>query len=200
MTMPDWKEAPTEATHYDCNADVFCNVNGFWCSGNYTVMPGQKGWGSDRYTPRPVEPATTAWDGTGRPKVGTACECDWTESGRYEPAVVKFVGSMIIVVECEGAERVVYVEDAARQFRPIQFQAKTEREELIRIATQVLNHDDVLTERDAAEALYDAGMLRLNNSQTDRTQLVKALNQLRGEADMGLVADVILSIGFRLER
>jgi len=36
--------------------------------------------------------------------------------------------------------------------------------------------------------------------QTDRTQLVTALNQLRGETDMGVVADVILSIGFRLER
>jgi len=99
------------------------------------------------------------WNGTGRPPVGTACECDWTESGRYEPAVVKFVGSMIIVVECDGSERVVYVEDADRHIRPIQTQGKTEREELIRIATQVLNHDDVLTERDAAEALYDAGML-----------------------------------------
>jgi len=98
------------------------------------------------------------WDWAGLPTVGTACECDWAESGRYEPAVVRFVGSMIIVVECESAERVVYVEDADRQIRPIQGQ--TEREELIRIATQVLNHDDVLTERDAAEALYDAGMLR----------------------------------------
>ena len=37
-------------------------------------------------------------------------------------------------------------------------------------------------------------------AQTDRTQLLTALNQLRGETDMGIVADVILSIGFRLER
>jgi len=36
--------------------------------------------------------------------------------------------------------------------------------------------------------------------QTDRTQLIKTLNQLRGETDLGVVADVILSIGFRLER
>jgi len=39
-----------------------------------------------------------------------------------------------------------------------------------------------------------------HSCQTDRTQLVTALNQLRGETDMGVVADVILSIGFRLER
>jgi len=37
-------------------------------------------------------------------------------------------------------------------------------------------------------------------AQTDRTQLLTALNQLRGETDMGIVADVILSIGFKLER
>jgi hypothetical protein len=51
-------------------------------------------------------------------------------------------------------------------FRPIRTQAQREREGLIIIATliiatRVLNHDDVLTERHAAEALYDAGMLKL---------------------------------------
>jgi len=64
-----------------------------------------------------------------------------------------------MVLECEGAERVVYVEDADRQIRPIQTQGQTEREELISAATAILNQDHVLTERDAAEALYDAGML-----------------------------------------
>ena len=92
MTMPDWTEAPTEATHYDCNADVFCTVDGWWsCAGEYYQMPYQMAWGGNRYTPRPV-------------------------------------------------------------------------------------------------------------AQSDRTQLVTALNQLRNETDLGIVADVILSIGFRLER
>ena len=36
-------------------------------------------------------------------------------------------------------------------------------------------------------------------AQIDRTQLVKTLNQLRGETDLGVVADVILSIGFTLK-
>jgi len=100
------------------------------------------------------------WNGAGLPPVGTECELDWTESGRYAPAVVNFVGSNIMVVECEGEERVVYVEDANEQLRPIRTQAQTEREELISAATEILNQDHVLTERDAAEALYDAGMLR----------------------------------------
>jgi len=92
MSKPDWAEAPEGATHYDCNADVFCTVEGWWsCKGKYYPMPWQPAWGTDRYTPRP-------------------------------------------------------------------------------------------------------------SCQTDRTQLVTALNQLRGETDMGVVADVILSIGFRLER
>ena len=100
------------------------------------------------------------WNGAGLPPVGAACECDWTEWGRYAPAVVRFIGSMLMIVECEGVERVVYVENAREQLRPIRTQAQREREELISAATEILNQDHVLTERDAAEALYDAGMLR----------------------------------------
>ena len=32
MSKPDWTEAPDDATHYDCNADVFCTVDGWWRS------------------------------------------------------------------------------------------------------------------------------------------------------------------------
>jgi len=91
MTMPDWTEAPEEATHWDEIADVWCNLNGWWHNGIFQTLRKKTDWGTDRYTPRPV-------------------------------------------------------------------------------------------------------------AQTDRTQLVTALNQLRNETDMGIVADVILSIGFRLER
>ena len=76
---------------------------------------------------RPV----SAWSGAGIPTVGTVCELDWTESGRYAPAVVRFVGSNIMVVECEGEERVVYVEDASQQLRPIRTQAQRERDDLL---------------------------------------------------------------------
>ena len=58
----------------------------------------------------------------------------------------------------------------------------------------------VINNRDGIMALYDAGMLRPKNSATDSAQLIKALNQLRNETDVGVVADVILSIGFRLEQ
>ena len=55
MSKPDWTEAPDQATHYDCNADVFCTVDGWWsCKGKYYHMPCQMAWGSERYTPRPV--------------------------------------------------------------------------------------------------------------------------------------------------
>ena len=88
MSNPDWAEAPEGATHYDCNADVFCTADGWWsCKGEYYAMPYQMAWGSERYTPRPV-------------------------------------------------------------------------------------------------------------SQTDRTQLLKTLNQLRGETDVGAIADAIIEMGF----
>ena len=155
MTMPDWTEANDQATHWDTTADVFCTINGWWsCKGKFYAMPCQMAWGSDRYTPRPVGPATTTWDGTGRPPVGTECEAEDAEHGWI----------LAIVIAHDDAERVAvcktfYGYDGYSNFRPIRTQA-----------------------------------------QTDRTQLLTALNQLRGETDMGIVADVILSIGFRLER
>jgi hypothetical protein len=33
-------------------------------------------------------------------------------------------------------------------------------------------------------------------AQTDRTQLIKTLNQLRGETDVGVIADAIIEMGF----
>ena len=153
----DWTEAPDQATHYDCNADVFCTVDGWWHKNQYVPVE-NKDWGTDRYTPRPKEPATTAWDGIGFPPVGTECE---VVIAALKPRTVCFVGiksSGSVVIETVDGELKSYHRSQVN-FRPIRSQA-----------------------------------------QIDRTQLVKTLSQLRGETDMGVVADVILSIGFRLER
>ena len=157
MSNPDWAEAPEGATHYDCNADVFCTVDGWWHKNQYVPVE-NKDWGTDRYTPRPVEPAITAWDGIGFPPVGTECE---VVIAALKPRTVCFVGiksSGSVVIETVDGELKSYHRSQVN-FRPIRSQA-----------------------------------------QIDRTQLVKTLSQLRGETDMGVVADVILSIGFRLER
>ena len=97
-----------------------------------------KDWGTDRYTPRPVEPATTAWDGTGLPPVGLECECDWRGWGQWNRAIVKFVGDLVMIVQCEGAERVIYVEDGRGAFRPLRTQAQIEREELEDLLTSAI--------------------------------------------------------------
>jgi len=156
MSNPDWTEAPDQATHYDCSADVFCNVNGWWNKNQYAPVE-NKDWGTDRYTPRPTEPAPTAWDGTGFPPVGTECE---VVIAAQKPRTVCFVGiksSGSVVIETVDGELKSYHRSQVN-FHPIRSQA-----------------------------------------QIDRTQLVTALNQLRGETDMGVVADVILSIGFTLK-
>jgi len=149
MSNPDWTEAPDDATHYDCNADVFCTVNGWWsCKGKYYYMPCHMAWGGKRYTPRPVE----AWF----PIVGERCQ------------VIELPG---IYIECEilanrCGDYIYYVPEkhaygmlAAGAFRPIRTQA-----------------------------------------QIDRTQLVKTLNQLMGETDVGVIADSILELGFRITK
>jgi hypothetical protein len=130
MTIPDWTEASCAATHYDCQADVFCNIGGWWHKGTF-IYEDNNGWGTNRYTPRPAEPdKPTEWDGTGLPQVGEVCKYDWTESGFFSTAIVRYRGDKLIIVSCEGSERVVYVEDAAEQLRPIRTHAQNEREEL----------------------------------------------------------------------
>ena len=109
----DWTEAPDQATHYDCNADVFCTVDGWWsCKGKYYYMPCHMAWGGKRYTPRPVE----AWF----PIVGERCQ------------VIELPG---IYIECEilanrCGDYIYYVPEkhaygmlAAGAFRPIRTQA-----------------------------------------------------------------------------
>ena len=170
MRKPDWTEAPDQATHYDCNADVFCTVDGWWsCKGKYYHMPCQMAWGSERYTPRPVEQSPTAWptawNGTGFPPVGTKCEAVWLEvpdggDRVFEGVIIKGYYKKQVWFCTTSGEDITHLTQNV-DFRPIRNQAQIERGRAIIIATRVLNHVDVLTERHAAEALYDAGMLKL---------------------------------------
>ena len=79
MSNPDWTQAPTEATHYDTYANCFCDVNGWWRLGRYQVLKNQNEWGTERYTPRPVEPTASDWV-DGWPPVGWQGECRWGSS------------------------------------------------------------------------------------------------------------------------
>ena len=157
MSKPDWREAPEGATHWDIRGAVWCKHLYFWCYGRWNYEGEIHDLAEDRYTPRPVEPAITAWDGIGFPPVGTECE---VVIAAQKPRTVCFVGiksSGSVVIETVDGEFKSYHRSQVN-FRPIRSQA-----------------------------------------QIDRTQLVKTLNQLRGETDMGAVADVILSIGFTLK-
>ena len=165
MSNPDWTEAPEGATHWDTRGAVWCKHLHFWCYGRWNHEGAIHDLAEDRYTPRPVEPATTAWDGTGFPPVGTVCEAVWLEvpdGGHrdFEGVIIKGYYKKQVWFCTTSGEDITHLTKNV-DFRPIRTQAQREREELIIIATRVLNHDDVLNERHAAEALYDAGMLKL---------------------------------------
>ena len=140
----DWTEAPEGATHYDTLADVFCNVCGWWENFRYHEFFGQDSWGTDRYTSRPVEPATTAWDGTGLPPVGTECEALWLETpdfgGRdFEPVLIKgyfdaLPGRQAWFSTGEGEDFARLTENV--NFRPIRTKAQIEQEELEDLLTR----------------------------------------------------------------
>ena len=168
MSNPDWREAPDQATHYDCSADVFCTVDGYWsCKGKYYHMPCQTAWGSERYTPRPVEPATTAWDGTGFPPVGTVCEVNFCDV--WVRATIEHLLTWKGETECIfKTEEDWDFSSCLDCFRPIRTQAQREREEAIDFAARAYLSDRLESApnlsgeqaRKIAAFFYDAGMLR----------------------------------------
>ena len=162
MSNPDWTEAPDQATHYDCIADVFCTVDGWWHKNQYLPVENNN-LGTDRYTPRPVESATTTWDGTGLPPVGS-------DQTVFVPVTaISGVGALNSdsrweVVAHRGDSVVVCIDEyGRREYRASMVPARFCRH----IPTQ---------------------------AQIDRTQLVKTLNQLRGETDVGVIADAIIEM------
>lgn len=58
--MIDWKNAPEGATHCDIYCNVFCNELGFWNVNKFIDQDSQMGWGTDRYTTRPVVEAPSS--------------------------------------------------------------------------------------------------------------------------------------------
>ena len=135
MSNPDWTEAPDQATHYDCFADVFCTVDGWWGKNQYVPVENNN-WGTDRYTPRPVESATTTWDGTGLPPVGMECEAVILAD---KPRTVCFVGiksSGSVVIEGVDGELKSYHRSQVN-FRPIRTQTQIDRAQLIKTLTQL---------------------------------------------------------------
>lgn len=160
-----WDEcgAPEDATHYEsgeqdpeCWAKIVGDRIMHWSPVEEWHVWNPKGM-DGKFIPRPAAPE---WYGKGLPPAGCDCEYDpsvnsWTPAkciaighDRHEPHAV-----------IQTTNRLHLVDDVAR-LRPLRTKEQRERDELVRAATKVIESDSVLTERDAAEALYDAGMLR----------------------------------------
>ena len=154
MSNPDWTEAPDDATHWDTRGAVWCKFSYFWCYGRWNYEAEIHDLAEDRYTPRPVEPATTAWDGTGFPPVGTVCEYQIWDKSWHAVEITAHARFGFCIVE-PGSSGESYTGNDSN-FRPLCTQA-----------------------------------------QIERTQLEKALNQLMGETDMGVIADAIIEMGYR---
>jgi hypothetical protein len=108
----------------------------------------------------PLQAIKEEWNGEGVPPVGTECECfHRISTGKTNWVKCDVIGPYGDYVICAPNGGGFYGFDL-NELRPIRTQAQREREELISAATEMLNQDHVLTERDAAETLYDAGMLR----------------------------------------
>ena len=154
----DWTEAPDDATHWDALGGCFCNEQGWWIDEKY-ITRNHLYWGDRHYIPRPVEPATTAWDGTGFPPVGTICECLFND-GWVKVVVLSVNGDEAWVRRPRGSH--IVSKGLGNEFRPIRTQAQREREDAVEKALAMDCHprEGTLSRHDFCGALYDAGMLR----------------------------------------
>ena len=165
--------APEGATHYDPEdmgapwmMETTRNWMFYWGSKKEWVEYAQKAMLTRILARLVIRPdAPEEWDGTGFPPVGTVCEGVWLEmpdggDRDFEGMIIKGYYKKQVWFCTTSGENITHLAENVT-FRPARTQAQREREGLIIIATRVLNHDDVLTERHAAEALYDAGMLKL---------------------------------------
>lgn len=96
------------------------------------------------------------------PPVGTECEVlnhQFTSNAAWEKCTILFMGKFKCIYNSESChERVGSVElTGAIEFRPI----RTEREKAIEVATPLIESLKFSSYAKIAEALYDAGLLRL---------------------------------------
>ena len=144
---------------------IWGDHSGQWLYDGFSNDAGQPPY---KLTHRPT--ITPEWTGTGRPPVGsdqtvfvpsTAISAGAAQSSDSRWEVVAHHGdSAVVCIDEYGRGKYRAFMVPARFCRPIRTQAQREREDLINAATEILNQDHVLTERDAAEALYEAEMLR----------------------------------------
>jgi len=140
MSNPDWKEAPEGATHWDALGGCFCNEQGWWIDGKY-ITTNHLYWGDRHYIPRPVEPATTTWDGTGLPPRGTICECLFND-GWVKVLVLSVNGYEAWVRRPRGSH--IVSEGLGNEFRPIRTPEQREQEAL---ALSIQNAMECVTRR-----------------------------------------------------
>ena len=166
MSNPDWTEAPEGATHWDTRGAVWCKHLHFWYYGRWNHEGAIHDLAEDRYTPRPTEPAPTAWptawNGTGFPPVGTKCEGVWLEVPNggdrvVEVVIVKGYYKKQVWFCTTSGEDITHLTENV-DFRPLRTPEQRERQSVIEQAFSKLSEfhdaDQVLGD------LYDAGMLR----------------------------------------
>ena len=161
MSNPDWTEAPDDATHWDALGACFCNEQGWWLDEKY-ITANQLDWGDSHYIPRPTDPATTTWNGTGLPPVGTVCE---KAPSWHKVEILASHDDELVVYDFHNLA--YYKVGLSMSFRPIRTQR--ERDEFIDFAARAYLSDRLESApnlsgeqaRKIAAFFYDAGMLKL---------------------------------------
>ena len=158
MSIPDWTEAPDDATHWDTWCDIFCKDRGYWFSdGSFMIDGDQTDWGTDRYIGRP-----TGLDGEGYPPIGWHGQVTWGCKVRWIECVM--LSGDAVAVGGEGDWSIeLFCKQMAPRFKPLPTKEEWARDEIIDCASKAIEMGHGLAGsayKKYCRALHAAGMLR----------------------------------------
>ena len=133
MKKPDWRIAPEGATHFDAEAEVFCEALGWWGRASKSfLMSDHQDWGTDRYIPRP-----TGWDGEGYPPIGWHGQVTWGAKGEWCECVMLRGWWATIYNDNESEWHARCLNKAeAPEFKPLPTKQEQEKSELKKLVSE----------------------------------------------------------------
>ena len=157
MTTINWEEANEDATHYDTNADLFCNKDGWWAHDGKFHSSANREWGTPRYVARQTE-----LDGEGWPPIGWHGQVTWGTKNAWYECVSVSIGAFAVGTINDNNLSIEYLKETdSPEFKPLPTKAEQCREAAINkaLAIDCPPQDGILSRLDFCARLYDAGML-----------------------------------------
>lgn len=160
----DWSKAPADATHFNPHSQGFMKISGdevwLWCQrGDEDIWYLSKGgFGGHEVRAEDAIPRPPAWNGEGKPPVGTVCDFQDGLGDWHEVEITAIARNGICFVEA-GKKGECYVTLTAN-FRPIRTAEQIAAEERATAISEIAKASGLRARdgaQEVAERLYEAG-------------------------------------------